>query len=188
MRLRQIVSYLVLSLCLWIVPLSAQEADGAGGVWVSAGVGGGASTSDEFTGSEHWGGSFYARVGGTVSPAFRLGGEFMVWGRKHENDLSPARGNLTLAALYHPGGSDVAFLKASAGLAVGALLRPHPGGVTTRGATGFGATGGVGALVRLGNHVFLTPNLDVLFQHFPTSDDPSLTNFVILFNLGLTFR
>ena len=45
-----------------------------GGLWAGLGLGGGLSTSSEFSGSERWGGAFYGRVGGVQGPAGRLGG------------------------------------------------------------------------------------------------------------------
>ncbi len=160
-----------------------------GGLWVGLGVGGGLSTSSEFTGSQRWGGAFYGRVGGTLSQRARLGAEFIVWGPKKVNGESPARGNLSVVALLYPSETGPLFLKAGAGLAIAALLRQAPlGGTTTRGASGLGLSGGAGADVRLGRDVLLTPNLDVLYQYFPKGQDPSLANFVILATLGLTFH
>ena len=51
-----------------------------------------------------------------------------------------------------------------------------------------GLSAGAGADVRLGSSVFLTPNLDVLYQYFPAGQDPSLANVLILATLGLTFH
>lgn len=165
----------------------AQDGRSHGAVWLSAGVGGGATTSDEFNGADHFGGAFYARIGGAVSDALLLGGEIAIWGRK-DDDLTPARGNITLTALVFPSASTSVFLKGGAGVAVGALLRQGPVGITTRDAQGFAATGGVGIDIRLGRSVFLTPNFDALFQYFPAGDDPRLTNVVYLATVGLTFR
>lgn len=183
---RMIVAATLWALC-WCHPIAAQDSEHIGGAWFSIGVGGGATTSDEFTGSDHFGGAFYGRVGSSLGAQASLGAELLLWGRK-QGDLSPARGNLALIMLFHPTPDGPFFLKGGAGVAIAALLRPSTGGVTTRGATGFGATGGLGADLRLAGNVFLTPNLDVMFQHYPEGTDPSLTNVLFLVTLGLTFR
>lgn len=172
---------------LALVPeVRAQAAPG--GLWLGLGVGGGVSTSSEFSGSDRWAGAFYARVGGTLSQRAQLGGEFIVWAKKRTSG-SPARGNVSLVALLYPTETGTVFLKAGAGLAVAALLRQAPaGGVTTRDAQGLGLSAGAGGQLRLGRSVSLTPNLDVLYQYFPAGQDPSLANFVVLGTLGLTFR
>lgn len=178
-----------------LLALLALPADARGqrtrpeGVWVGFGVGGGLSTSSEFsTLSQRWGGSFYARVGGTLSQRALLGAEFIAWGRKRDG-LNPARGNLSLVALWYPAQTGPLFLKGGAGLAVASPLRASPaGGMTTHGTQGLGLGGGGGAHLRLGRSVFLTPNLDLLFQYFPAGQDPSLSNFVVLATIGVTFH
>ena len=164
-----------------------------GGLWAGLGLGGGLSTSSEFSGSERWGGAFYGRIGGVLGQRVRLGAEFTVWAPTKVNGDSPARGNLSLVALLYPSATGPLFLKAGAGLAIAALLAQAPlGGTTTRGANGLGLNAGAGADVRLGASVFLTPNLDVLYQYFPAGQDPSLApsvaNFVLLATLGLTLH
>jgi len=187
MRATVMTITVLLALCTCVGTIRGQEPR-PDGVWVGVGGGGGLTTSDEFSGSERWGGSFYARVGGTLSQRALLGMEFIVWGKKY-GDLSPARGNLSLVAFWYPTERGPLFLKGGAGVAIGAPLRTDPvGNITTHGATGVGLSGATGAHVRLGSSVFLTPGLDVLYQYFPAGQDPSLANFVLLVTVGITFH
>ena len=155
-------------------------------IWIELGGGGGLTTSSEFDGSDRFGGAFYGRLGGVLSSRMKLGIEFMAWGRGHE-DLNPARGNLVLTTIIAPTTATPIYLRAGAGLAFAALIRDNVGEPTTRSATGLGFTGGIGYHVRLGRSVYLAPNLDILFQHFPTDPDPPISNFLILATVGLAF-
>lgn len=83
------------------------------------------------------------------------------------------RGNGTFTAMYFPSGEGGFFVNVSE--------------------SGPGLTLGAGYDVRLGRNLYLTPNLDVLFQFIGAKNDPVLgrqpgASIIMLFTLGLTWH
>jgi hypothetical protein len=126
------------------------------------------------------GAAAYIRLGGTPSNRFLLGGEVLLWTPDPDaEDID--RANVTVTALWYPvyrstgsPGHDW-FVKAGVGFAT------DDTGVRER--DGFGVTLGSGYDFRLGNNLYLTPNLDVLIQFFEEDTDAA-----VLITLGLGFH
>lgn len=159
------------------------------GFWIGFGVGGGTNLSEGLDGKRVGGGAGYLRLGGTVSQRVLLGFDGVFWGRD-ESGNTIARGNGSFALLYYPSARGGGFLKGGLGWA--SITRSSTSGNTTTETTkgGFGLTLGTGWDVRLGRNLYLTPNVDFLFQAFSSEVDPVLgkipgTNTILLFTLGL---
>jgi len=179
-----------------VVRSAAAQASGTGhehrGFWIGFGVGGGVNLSEGMDGERLGGGSGYFRLGGTVSQHVLLGFEGIGWGRD-DNGAAIARGNGSFAMLFYPSVKGGAFLKG--GIGVSSISRATTSGnsTTTTTKSGFGFGLGAGWDVRLGHNLYLTPNLDFLFQAFESETDPVLgdipgTNTILMFTLGLTWH
>ncbi|PYO95988.1 MAG: hypothetical protein DMD62_00135 [Gemmatimonadetes bacterium] len=162
------------------------------GFWIGFGLGGGVNLSEGLDGERLGGGAGYLRLGGTVSQRVLLGFDGIFWGRD-ENGNSIARGNSSFAMLFYPSGRGGGFLKGGLGWSNIARVTTSGNSTTTTTKSGFGLTLGTGWDVRLGHNLYLTPNLDFLFQAFSSEVDPVLgeipgTNTILLFTLGLTWH
>lgn len=161
------------------------------GFWIGFGVGGGVNLSDGLDGERLSGGSGYLRLGGTPSQRVLLGFEGNFWGRDR-NGAGIARGNGSFVAMFYPSDQG-AFVKGGLGWATISRASTDGNTTTTTAEGGFGLTVGAGWDVRLGRNLYLTPNVDALFQWFKSKDDPVLgripgTNTLLLFGLGLTWH
>lgn len=152
---------------------SQRSLDTHRGFWLSGGLGGGWMEGDG-------GAAVYIRLGGTPSNRLLLGGEVLVWTPDPDaEDVGQA--NVTATALWYPiyqstgsPGHDW-FVKAGVGFATA------DNGFRKR--DGFGVTLGSGYDFRLGNNLYLTPNLDVLIQFLEQDTDVG-----VLITLGLGFH
>lgn len=174
---------------------AAQSAPGGHehrGFWIGFGFGGGVNLSEGLDGQRLGGGGGYVRLGGTPSQKALLGFEAVVWVRDHEG-AALDRTNASFVVQFYPSQRGGAFLKGAVGLA--SISRATASGnlTTTTSREGFGLTGGAGWDVRLGNNLYLSPNVDFLFQWFEKQQDPASgtipgTNTILLFTLGLTWH
>ena len=174
---------------------AAQGSSGAHehkGFWIGFGLGGGVNLSEGLDGDRLGGGSGYLRLGGTPSQRVLLGFEGNFWGRDQDG-AGIARGNGTFAAMFYPSAQGGAFLKGGIGWSNISRATTSGNSTTTTTESGFGLTLGAGWDVRLGRNIYLTPNIDALFQWFDSKDDPVLgeipgTNTIMMFTLGLTWH
>jgi len=162
------------------------------GFWIGFGLGGGVNLSEGLDGERLGGGDGYLRIGGTESQRVLLGFAGIFWGRD-ENGTSIARGNSSFAMLFYRSGRGGGFIKRGLGWSNIARVTKSGNSTTTTTKSGFGLTLGTGWDVRLGHNLYLTPNLDFLFQAFSSEVDPVLgeipgTNTILLFTLGLTWH
>lgn len=162
------------------------------GFWIGFGLGGGTNLSQGLDGDRLGGGAGYLRLGGSVSQRVLLGFDGVFWGRDQGGNTI-ARGNGSFAMLFYPSERGGGFVKGGLGWA--SISRSTISGSTTTTTTkgGFGLTVGAGWDVRLGRNLYLTPNLDFLFQAFESEVDPVLgeipgTNTMLLFTLGLIWH
>lgn len=170
----------------------AQDGHPHQGFWIGFGVGGGVNASKGLDGEALGGGAAYLRLGGTPSQKVLLGFEGIGWGRE-QGDVTLARGNGTFTVLVFPSRTSGAFLKAGVGGASVSREETQGNTTTTTTEAGFGSTLGIGLDVRLGRNIYLTPNVDWVFQAFDAGEDPILgaipgTNSIALFTLGLTWH
>ena len=149
------------------------------GFWISLGAGGGWNLARNISDETKPGVAGYLRLGWAVDPHVLLGGEAIFWGREQSEQLF-TRGNLTFTGLYYPTVSKRLFLKLSLGVA---FLDFFPTSDSTVVATerGFGSNMALGYDLRIGRSVFITPNVDFVWQSVE-----NLTNSMLLFTVGLT--
>lgn len=153
------------------------------GVWLSGGLGGGSTNNDEggfVTDEDDGGPGAYFRLGGTVSPHIRLGGE--VIGMTFDRDGADVTfTNATFTLIYDPARPGGFFTKGGIGFASVMTSLDIGEGTFTTDDEGFGVTLGVGYDIRIGNNLYLTPNFDILLQTYSDDRDASMA----LFTLGL---
>ena len=101
----------------------------------------------------------YLRLGGTTSQRLLLGVEW--YGVILDAQPSAGMTNLTAIALLYPSQRGGFFAKG--GLGIGRAESTCPDSPTDV-ASGLGTTLGVGIDLRLGRNVYLTPNVDMLWQ------------------------
>lgn len=96
---------------------------------------------------------FAIRLGGTVNPHLRLGGELNAW-VNDRNGITETVGGLMLVAQYYPARRAGFFLKGGAGLG-GSSIEDDFGNRSTDG--GFVGQLGLGYDIRIGRRVYLVP-------------------------------
>jgi hypothetical protein len=125
-------------------------------------------------------------LGGTVAQKWLLGGEAMGWGR-NEDGVGYGRSNTTFTAMFYPSQRGGLYLKGGIGLAyvdIGAEVFGFDVSVSE---AGFGSTFGLGWDIRLGNNIYLTPNLDWMFQSIEILEENQNTNLLVL-TVGLIWH
>jgi hypothetical protein len=101
-------------------------------------------------------GVFAIRLGGTLSPHVRLGGEVGAWVNE-DRGITETVGGAMLIGQFYPSERTGFFLKAGAGVGRSALGDDFG---TLDEDSGFVGALGLGWDVRLGRHVFLVPTVD----------------------------
>lgn len=162
------------------------EAQARDGVWFGFGLGGGWNTSEGLDDERPVGPAGYFRLGGTPSRNVLIGGEVLGWGRK-DGDVTTTRGNVTATVMLFPSKTGGFFLKGGAGFAWVEATTDVLGGTLTAREEGFGTTLGAGFDVRLGT-LYLTPNIDWLFQAYDAGQNLQETNTLFLITVGLTWH
>lgn len=162
------------------------------GFWIGFGLGGGVNLSEELDDDRLVGGSAYLRLGGTPSQRVLLGGEAVGWAAAQFNEVA-SRSNAMFIVMFFPSENGGFFVKG--GVGAGTVARVAVGPPTTvQTETGLGTAVGLGFDVRLGRNLYLTPNLDWLFQYFDGESFAGLglgepnTNSILVFTLGLTWH
>ena len=155
------------------------------GFWIGFGLGAGVNTADGFEDSRA-GGAGYLRLGGTVSPKVLLGGEFSGWGRTVD-DVTVGAGNTSFIVQFYPGANGGVFLKGGLGIATIRVSTDVLGVDVSATETGFGTTIGLGYDARVGSSIFLTPNVDLLWQTYDIAG-ANADQAIVLFTLGLTWH
>ncbi|MFW6083778.1 MAG: hypothetical protein ACODAA_01025 [Gemmatimonadota bacterium] len=165
------------------VPLAAQQSADAvhSGFWLTGGLGVG--VTDEGSSGDDAGPAFYLRMGGTPSERVLLGGEAIGFTRD-VGGADVTLGNATFSVLYYPASPGGMFVKAGAGFASATVSTDVAGGTFTSDDQGFGLTFGGGYDVRIGENLYLTPNVDVMIQSFDEFADANS----FLFTLGIGFH
>lgn len=192
--MRPTLSLFAITLALLAVPFADGEAQDDGrppvehrGFWIGGGIGGGYNLAEWADGARGGVGG-YLRMGGTLSQHVMLGGEIIGWGRDREGSTFSESG-VTGIVQFFPARTGL-FLKAGAGFAGWATSTSAGSTTTTSTAGGLALTAGAGYDLRIGNSLFLTPNVDFLF-HSLESDNTAFADLssgkVLMFTLGLTW-
>lgn len=180
----------VTALTLMVVgssPLAAQLRERRHeGFWIGFGLGGGRNLTTDIDGSELTGGGAYLRMGGTPSEQILIGGEVAGWTHQ-ENGVTLTRGNGTFTVLFYPERTGDFFFKAGVGGSSQQVSVNSGGGSAIVSESGAGESLGAGIDIQLGRNVYLTPNLDFLFQQF-SSGGTTVHNTIGLITIGLTWH
>jgi hypothetical protein len=158
---------------------------GRHGFWLAVGVGAGGESNDLIAGSGYSGLSyqptFSLRLGGTVSPHLRLGGEVLSWINDEGNAVESLSSALFVAQLYP---LEQAGLYVKAGVGLGRNAVNFDDGFNI-GDTGFAGLVGAGYELRLGHRIFLNPAVDLVGQTYQGHPGGSYRERLVNFGLGV---
>ena len=192
------VAYTVtIALALFVSPAVAQQPpDGLvevressrRGLWLGLGFGAGGESFD-LTPSTGYSDVLYRptvsfRIGGTVSPHLRLGGEVLSW----INEVGPAVESLSSAlfiAQLYPFSRSGLYLKG--GLGIGRNAVDFDDGYN-EGDTGFAALVGAGYELRLGRRFFLNPSVDLVGHRYNNGSVGDYRERLVNFGLGIMLQ
>ncbi|HEY2824967.1 MAG TPA: hypothetical protein VGI83_05425 [Gemmatimonadales bacterium] len=182
-----VVGFFLASALAGASPASGQLQERAhDGFWISFGVGGGRNYNKDLDGADLNGGGAYIRLGGTPSEQLLLGAELIGWSR-NENGGTLGRGNVTFTAMFYPARHGDFFLKAGVGGSSMQISSSFGGGTVTQSQNGSGETFGAGLDLRMGGNLYLTPNVDLLFQQVSNAGTTT-HNTIGLVTIGLTWH
>ena len=161
---------------------------GRRGLWLGLGFGAGGESYD-LAPSAGYSNVLYRptvsfRMGGTVSPHLRLGGEVLSW----INDVGPAVESLSsalfIAQLYPFSRSGLYF---KGGLGIGRNAVDFDDGYN-EGDTGFAALVGAGYELRVGRRFFLNPSIDLVGHRYDSSSIGDYRERQVNFGLGIMLQ
>lgn len=124
------------------------------------------------------------RLGGTVNPSLRLGGEVLAWIDEHHRSVESLTSLLFVGQLY-PLATTGLYLKGGLGLGRNAVDFDDGGGV---GDTGFAGLLGAGWEVRLGRRWYLNPAVDVVQHRYTGRGNERYRERLVNFGLGVAFQ
>jgi hypothetical protein len=162
----------------------AQDGHQHKGFWIGFGIGGGSASTEDS--DAVGGGAAYLRLGGTLSQKWLLGGEIMGWGRS-EDGVSYSRSNTTFTVMFYPSQKGGFYVKGGIGGSYVDAGAEIFGFDVSLQEAGFGTTFGVGWDIKLGNNIYLTPNVDWMYQGIEILDETQNTN-LLLITLGLIWH
>jgi hypothetical protein len=193
---RMTLAVLVVTLALPSIEAAAQTPEGLvevrestrKGFWLGLGLGAGGESYDVRPAVGYsdvlYRPTVSLRLGGTVSPRLRLGGEVLSW----INDAGPAVESLSSAlfiAQFYPFSRSGLYLKG--GLGIGRNAVDFDNGFD-QGDTGFAALVGAGYELRLGRRFYLNPVIDVVGHRY---DDGMIGDYrerLVNFGLGILLQ
>jgi hypothetical protein len=158
---------------------------GRHGFWFAAGVGAGGESNDVIAGSGYsrlfYQPTISLRIGGTVSPHLRLGGELLSWINDEGHAVESVSSALLVAQLYP---LERAGLYLKAGVGIGRNAVDFDDGFNI-GDTGFAGLVGAGYELRLGHRIFLNPAVDLVGQTYEGRAGGRYRERLVNFGLGL---
>jgi len=157
------------------------------GFWIGFGIGGGSAKAENDTADALGGGAVYLRLGGTLSQKWLLGGELMAWGRG-EDGATTSRANVSFTALFYPSDNAGFYLKGGVGSSYVNRTLTVIGTTASVERGGGGFTLGAGFDIRLGSNLYLTPNIDWMFQSIEEREGIQTKTHVTLLTLGLIWH
>jgi hypothetical protein len=164
---------------------AAQQSPAREGFWAAFGLGYGANSMSCGSGCsvnpDAKGGSVTASVkmGGTLSPKLRLGGEVNVWVKDLSSGVSESVGNVSAAAYFYPSPRSGFFMKGGVGVASVQLSQDN----STASQSGIGLLAGLGYDIRVSRKVSLTPLTNFYFGH-----EGDLQHAIIDFGLSVQYN
>ena len=154
------------------------------GFWISFGLGSGWGNSESVFSSDIGAPlAVQVRLGTTVNQRLLVGVESAAWLRV-DIGAATTRANTTLTAMFYPWERGGFYAKGGFGVS------NHTNAAITGAADseyGFGSTFGLGYDIRLGQNLYLTPNVDVLVQSIDYGAGATTTSLTLL-TLGLVWH
>jgi hypothetical protein len=137
--------------------------------------------------------TFGLRIGGTVSPHFRLGAEWTIWVNGYQDidgegipfDVNETLNSFMAVGRLYPARSLGLYLKGGAGLGVTSASVDY-GNSTSE--SGFATTLGVGWEIKLGRGIFFTPAVDWYQHSFEKRDDDTLYERLLNLSIAVTWQ
>ncbi len=137
--------------------------------------------------------TFGIRLGGTVSPHLRLGGEWNIWANSYQDvdidnnpyDVTETLNAVMAVARLYPAKSLGLFVKGGAGIGITSASVDY-GNTTSE--TGFATTFGAGWEVKLGKGIFFTPAVDWYQHSFEKRGDDTLYERLFNVSIGVTWQ
>jgi hypothetical protein len=155
------------------------------GLWFGASLGAGGESYDLRTGSGYSGVLYQPtislRLGGTVSPHLRLGGEILSWINEN-GDAVESLSSALFVAQYYPATTLGLYLKGGLGIGRNAVDFQDGFGV---GDTGFAGLLGAGYELRLGRRFYLNPAVDLVGHTYNGRGGGSYRERLVNFGLGI---
>ena len=203
-----LMSLLAAGLAVSLVnPLAAQRRqglvdvtprEGRHGFWLNLGLGAG-TESYKFAGDQSFSEGITKptldiRLGGTVGPSFRLGGELTGWADTYYDDagdkVTEYLAGLLLVGQFYPSRDLGLFLKGGGGVSRSGVDVVGPFDTHE---DGFAWTAGVGYEVKLSRSLYITPTIDFMQHRSRTRDDtgtlaPALYDRLLTFGVALTLQ
>jgi hypothetical protein len=168
--------------------LSVVRDGGRAGFWGGFSIGAGGESFDLRDGAgyseELYRPTVSLRLGGTVNPSLRLGGEVLAWIDEHDRTTESLTSVLFVGQLY-PLATTGLYLKGGLGLGRNAVDFDEGGGV---GDTGFAGLLGAGWEVRMGRRWFLNPSVDVVEHRYTGRGNERYRERLVNFGLGVVFQ
>jgi hypothetical protein len=187
---------LLAGLVVLAAPLAAQrpprglaevQDGGRGGFWAGLSLGAGGEAFDLRDGlgysDQLYRPTVSLRLGGTVGPALRLGGEALVWINENGNSVESLSSVLFVGQLY-PAGNAGLYLKGGLGFVRNAF---EVNGLDD-GDNGFAGLLGAGYELPLGRRVFLVPSVDFVQHWYSERNSAGYRERLLNFGLGLVFQ
>jgi hypothetical protein len=168
--------------------LSVVHEGGRAGFWGGLSLGAGGEAFDLRDGAgyseELYRPTVSLRLGGTVSPSLRLGGEVLAWINERDFETESLTSVLFIGQLY-PITSTGLYLKGGLGLGRNAVEFDGGGDV---GDTGFAGLLGAGWEIRLGRRWYLNPSFDVVEHRYTGRGEERYRERLVNFGLGVLFQ
>jgi hypothetical protein len=197
--MRNLSNFLPVLVALLAAPAVAQAQDtprglvevregGRHGFWGAVGVGAGGESYDVRDGvgynSYDYQPTLSVRLGGTVNPYLRLGGEALAWINDQGQSTETLTSLLFIGQLY-PVTTSGLYLKGGLGLGRNEVDFDDGFGV---GDTGFAGLLGAGWEVRVGRTIYLNPAVDLVQHSYSGRGGDRYRERLINFSLGVLFQ
>jgi hypothetical protein len=184
MRFPRVAWPILIATLACVLDATAQEAGTQEhrGFWIGFGLGGGWNTGTALDGTAEAGMGAYGRLGLTASQRLLVGLESIAW-VDAQIGRAVTRANSTLTAMFYPSRAGGLYMKGGVGVSTVQWVTPVGGEKGNGGAV----TLGIGYDIRLGSNLYLSPNVDFLFQS-AESGGVQTDNSISLFTLGLVWH
>jgi hypothetical protein len=170
--------------------LSVVREGGRGGFWGGLSIGAGGESFDLRDGlgysDELYRPTVSFRLGGTVSPSLRLGGEVLAWiNEVEEEDAVESLSSFLFIGQLYPVTTTGLYLKGGLGLGRNAVEFDEGGNV---GDTGFAGLLGAGWEIRVGRRWYLNPTFDVVEHRYTGRGNERYRERLVNFGIGVLFQ